>query len=475
MIDANSKFYAILTAAGEAKQVKADAGLLTWKITHMAVGDANGLDPLPDRMQKVLINERRRAPLNSLAPDPANPAILVAEQVIPADEGGFWVRELGLFDADGDLVAIANCAPSFKPKLSQGSGRTQTLRMNFVVSSASNIVLNIDPAVVLATRKYVDDSVSNAVNRLDTKQSVLVATTGPMVLAGVQVIDGLAAPAGSRVLVKNQDQPKDNGLYLVSADSWVRTVDADTSDKVTPALLVSVERGTVNADTQWQLVTDAPIVLGNTALSFRNILAGLMGNFAGSRTVAQSRALTVDERGMRIELAAGVVATLPLTTSVPEGTAYLLSAGPTSTTSKLTTANGDQFAMNNLAVPTPYTFSPGGDVIVVREGSIWRGHCGSETLKTSKLFSASMTTPGYQFLPSGLIEQWGEITTTGAVNEPITVTFPLAFPVACFHFIATASSSPTGYVGGEARGKERAVVTSSATVPQVLYWRALGK
>lgn len=475
MIDANSKFFALLTAVGEAKQVKSDAGLLTWKLTHMAVGDANGTDPIPDRSQKTLINERRRAPLNSLEPHPTNPGILVAEQIIPADEGGFWIRELGLFDSDGDLVAVANCAPSYKSLLAQGSGKTQVIRMNFVVSSSTNVVLLIDPAVVTATRKYVDDSVSNAVNRLDTKQSVLVATTGPMVLAGVQVIDGLAVPAGSRVLVKNQGQPKDNGLYLVSADSWVRTVDADTSDKVTPALRVSVERGTVNADTQWQLVTDAPIVLGTTDLSFRNILTGLMGNFSGSRTVAQSRGLTVDERGMRIELAPGVVATLPLTSSVPEGAAFLLSAGPTSTTSKLTTANGDQFAMNNFAVSTPYTFSPGGDVIVVREGSVWRGHCGSETLKTSKMFSASMTTPGYQFLPSGLIEQWGEITTSGVANDPVTVTFPLAFPTACFHFIATASSSPTGYVGGEARGKERAVVTSSATVPQVLYWRALGK
>lgn len=269
MIDANSKFYAILTAVGEAKQVKADAGLLTWKITHMAVGDANGTDPLPDRLQKVLINERRRAPLNSLAPDPANSAILVAEQVIPADEGGFWVRELGLFDSDGDLVAVANCAPSFKPKLSQGSGRTQTLRMNFVVSSSNNIVLNIDPAVVLATRKYVDDSVASAINRLDAKQSVLVATTAPMVLAGVQEIDGLAVPAGSRVLVKDQVQAKDNGLYLVCAESWVRTVDADSSDKVTPGLLVTVERGTANANTVWQLITDGPIVLGTTPLAFQ--------------------------------------------------------------------------------------------------------------------------------------------------------------------------------------------------------------
>ncbi len=269
MIDANSKFFALLTAVGEAKQVKSDAGLLTWKLTHMAVGDANGTDPIPDRSQKTLINERRRAPLNSLEPHPTNPGILVAEQIIPADEGGFWIRELGLFDSDGDLVAVANCAPSYKSLLAQGSGKTQVIRMNFVVSSSTNVVLLIDPAVVNATRKYVDDSVATAVNRLDFKHSALVATTGPVVLAGVQAIDGFAVPAGSRVLVKDQVQAKDNGLYLVSADSWVRTVDADTSDKVTPGLLVTVERGTANADTVWQLITDGPIVLGTTPLAFQ--------------------------------------------------------------------------------------------------------------------------------------------------------------------------------------------------------------
>jgi len=269
MIDANSQFFAILTAVGEAKQVKADAGLMTWKLTHMAVGDANNTDPIPDRLQKVLINERRRAPLNMLGPDPANPGILVAEQIIPSDEGGFWIRELGLFDSDGDLVAVANCAPSFKPKLSQGAGRTQTVRMNFIVKSSTNVVLNIDPSVVTATRRYVDESIAGAINKLDFKQSVLVATAGPVVLAGIQAIDGLAVPAGSRVLVKDQVQAKDNGLYVVGPDSWVRSGDADSSDKVTPNLMVAVERGTVNADTLWQLVSDGPLALGTTPLAFQ--------------------------------------------------------------------------------------------------------------------------------------------------------------------------------------------------------------
>ncbi|OEC51119.1 phage tail protein [Pseudomonas sp. AP42] len=269
IVDETTQFFAILTAVGEDKQVKANSGLMSWKLTHMAVGDANDTNPIPDRLQKTLINERRRAPLNSLGPDPANPSTLVAEQIIPAEDGGFWVRELGLFDSDGDLVAVANCAPSYKSKLSQGSGRTQIVRMNFIVKSTANVVLMIDPSVVNATRKYVDESITTAINKLDFKQSVLVATTGPLVLAGIQAIDGFVAPAGSRVLVKDQAQAKDNGLYLVGAESWVRAVDADSSDKVTPGLLVTVERGTANADTVWQLITDGPIVVGTTPLTFQ--------------------------------------------------------------------------------------------------------------------------------------------------------------------------------------------------------------
>lgn len=269
MIDPNSQFFAILTAVGEAKQANADALGIPWKLTEMGVGDANGTDPIPDRSQKKLINERRRRQLNKLSIDPANANILIAEQIIPADEGGWWIREIGLYDGDGDLVAVANCAPSYKPLMSQGSGRTQVVRMNFIVSSAANVVLMIDPAVVLATRKFVTDSITDAINQQDVKQSVLVATTGPVVLAGAQTIDGVAVPVGSRVLVKDQAQGKDNGLYLTTAEIWTRTADADVGSEVTPGLLVHVERGTANGDTLWHLTTDGPIILGTTALTFQ--------------------------------------------------------------------------------------------------------------------------------------------------------------------------------------------------------------
>ena len=259
---------------GEAKQANADALGVPWTFAQMGVGDANGTDPIPDRMQKTLINERRRAPLNQLKTDPNNASIIIAEQVIPENVGGWWIREIGLYDAAGDLVAVANCAPSFKPLLNQGSGRTQVVRMNLIVSSTANVELKIDPSIVLATRDYVDSKVLEELNKLDSKQSVRVATTANIALAGLQSIDAVTLVAGDRVLVKNQTAAKDNGLYVAAAGTWPRTRDADHNSEVTSALLVSVEQGATLADTRWQLVTDGVIVLGTTALTFQNVTKG---------------------------------------------------------------------------------------------------------------------------------------------------------------------------------------------------------
>ncbi|WP_249531619.1 phage tail-collar fiber domain-containing protein, partial [Escherichia coli] len=88
---------------------------------------------------------------------PQNSSQIIAEQVIPENEGGWWIREVGLFDESGALIAVGNCPESYKPQLAEGSGRTQTVRMVLITSSTDNITLKIDPAVVLATRKYVDD------------------------------------------------------------------------------------------------------------------------------------------------------------------------------------------------------------------------------------------------------------------------------------------------------------------------------
>lgn len=274
MIDRNSQFMAILTNVGAAKLANANALGIPWNLTALGVGDANGTDPIPAATQTKLINEQRRAPLNQLRIDPVNAAVIIAEQIIPADIGGWWIREVGLYDGDGDLVAVSNCAPSFKPSLDQGSGRTQIVRMNFIVSSVANIVLKIDPAVVLATREYVELAIAEAINKQDFKASVLVATTASITLTGLKTIDGVAVAAGGRILVKNQTLAKENGLWVAAAGPWSRAKDADSNSEVTSGMVVVVEQGATQADTLWQLVTDGPINVGVTDLLFKNITAG---------------------------------------------------------------------------------------------------------------------------------------------------------------------------------------------------------
>ena len=152
-----TKYYAVLTNVGAAKLANATALGAQVEITQMAVGDGNGVLPTPNQAQTALVHELRRKPLNSLSIDPNNANQIIAEQVIPEDEGGWWIREIGLFDKDGDMIAVANCAETYKPQLQEGSGRVQVVRMILIVSSTAAVTLKIDPAVVLATRKYVDD------------------------------------------------------------------------------------------------------------------------------------------------------------------------------------------------------------------------------------------------------------------------------------------------------------------------------
>lgn len=154
-----TKYFAILTTQGAARLANATALGTKLNITQMAVGDGNGTLPTPDPAQTKLINQTRIAPINSLGVDANDAGQIIAEQIIPENEGGFFIREIGLYDDDGILIAVANCPETYKPLLAEGSGRTQTIRMILVVSSTSAITLKIDQSVVLATRKYVDDAV----------------------------------------------------------------------------------------------------------------------------------------------------------------------------------------------------------------------------------------------------------------------------------------------------------------------------
>lgn len=155
-----NKYKAIITTAGAAKIAAASAGGTQLKIVSMAVGDGSGTLPTPNPAQTKLVNEKYRAALNGLTIDKALKNHILAEMIIPANVGGFWLREMGLYDEAGTLIAVSNMAESYKPKLEEGSGRTQTLRMILIVSSTEAIQVIAGGDTVLATKDYVTDAIT---------------------------------------------------------------------------------------------------------------------------------------------------------------------------------------------------------------------------------------------------------------------------------------------------------------------------
>ena len=285
-------YYTLLTNAGIAYETACKAAGVPIKLSQISVGDGGGAVYNPAATATALKREVWRGPLNALFQDEKNPSWLLAEVTIPPEEGGWYVREAGLWTDTGILYAIVKYPESFKPVLAtSGSGKEFYIRSIFETSNASLVTLLIDDTVVKATRAWVMGYLADELAKLDGKQSVRVAATGNIVLSGAQQIDGVAVVAGQRVLVAGQTVAKDNGIYVAANGDWVRSVDSNTSAKVTPGLNVMVEEGTANGDSLWHLVTNGPISLGTTALSFE-MLAGRTGIQAGTY-----KSLTVDKYG----------------------------------------------------------------------------------------------------------------------------------------------------------------------------------
>ena len=157
----STKFKTVITTAGAAKLAAATVpGGKKVTLSAMAVGDGNGKLPVPDAGQTKLVHEVWRHALNKVSVDNKNKNYIVAELVVPPEVGGFWMRELGLYDDAGTLIAVSNMAESYKPELAEGSGRAQTCRMVIIVSNVASVELSIDASTVMATQDYVDDKIA---------------------------------------------------------------------------------------------------------------------------------------------------------------------------------------------------------------------------------------------------------------------------------------------------------------------------
>ncbi|HAV9424843.1 TPA: phage tail protein [Escherichia coli] len=309
----STKFKTVITTAGAAKLAAATApGGRKVNITTMAVGDGGGKLPVPDAGQTGLIHEVWRHALNKISQDKRNSNYIIAELVIPPEVGGFWMRELGLYDDAGTLIAVANMAESYKPALAEGSGRSQTCRMVIIVSSVASVELTIDTTTVMATQDYVDDKIaeheqsrrhpdasltakgftqlSNAIN----STSETLAATPKAVKAAYDLANGKYtaqdATTARKGLVQLSSATNSMSETLAATPKAVKTVMDETNKKAplnSPALTgtpttPTARQGTNNtqiANTAFVMAAIAALVDSSPdALNTLNELAAALGN-----------------------------------------------------------------------------------------------------------------------------------------------------------------------------------------------------
>lgn len=259
----SAKFFALLTVIGANKLAKATALGTTLKITQMAVGDGGGTLPTPDTQQTKLVGEKRRAGLNTLFVDPKNDSQIIAEQVIPENEGGYWIREIGLFDDEGSLIAVGNCPETYKPQLQEGSGRTQTIRMILTVSHTESVELKVDPSVILATREFVNDAIESASKQTLEEVAKLYATKAEL-STGLNKVqksaDAANTNANSRVpsTRKVNNKPLSTDISLTAGDVGAATP-AQVNEAKTAAsnAQATANSGVNKADTAQKTANDA--------------------------------------------------------------------------------------------------------------------------------------------------------------------------------------------------------------------------
>lgn len=228
-----AKYFAILTNYGAAQLANAVALGTQMNISAMAVGDGGGTLPVPDPAQTKLVRETRRAAVNQVSIDEKNPNFIIAEQVIPENEGGWFIREIGLFDDNGGLIAVGNAPETYKPNLQEGSGRTQVIQMVLMVSSSQAITLKVDPSVVLATREYVTKSIDAAIQASEARAAKTYQPIGDYVLHPYLKLELLKKIDKADIAQQlGNDTTKVPSLHLVATELGKKAGVADVNGKL---------------------------------------------------------------------------------------------------------------------------------------------------------------------------------------------------------------------------------------------------
>lgn len=259
MADTDAIYVAMLTDAGAAALAKAIATKTTLKITRMAVGDGNGSTPLPSKLQKKLIHEVFRVNLNRLSVESGRP-VIVAEGILQPEVGGWWVREVGLYDDTGVLIAVASYPATFKPLQEQGSGRTQVIRLLIQVSSTANVQILQDPNTVTATLAVVQEAISQGeaatARALATERTISLkgdaAGAAKFNGAGDAAINVTLANSGVQAGTYSKVRVSAKGLVLEGAELTAADIPSLDATKITTGTLSRPTTGNAGSATRLQ-------------------------------------------------------------------------------------------------------------------------------------------------------------------------------------------------------------------------------
>lgn len=245
-------YYTLLTKVGQASIANAVALNKAVNLTYMAVGDGNGNPTTPNENQTALLREKYRAQINQLTVDPDNPNYLIAEMIIPTTVGGWSIYEVGVFDDQSQLVAVANFPATYKPELVEGSGRDLIVRIVIQVSNTSVVTLKVDPAIILASQAWV---AANYVKKV----TVAGGTTGQVLVKKSNAnedfkwVDPTAA-VDVNVFSREETQTLASGQTIVN----LAQITTDGAAVYVEGIRLRDNQFTVNTSTRMTLATSYP-------------------------------------------------------------------------------------------------------------------------------------------------------------------------------------------------------------------------
>lgn len=450
-----AQYFTVLTNYGTQAFAKALATNQPLRLSSFAVGDGNGQAVTPTADRTALVKETHRANVSAVSLDPRNNKQVIIELTIPEDVGGFYIREMGVFDSANKLVAYANAPESFKPTLESGSGKVQVLRMILKVSNSQAVTLSIDNSVIFVTRqqltpKKITSSTTNGfdesghsheIEKADTTKAGIVQLTDDTGLDSNKL--GLSARAGKKLaqLISTvqlalgnyiQNNKKSNSVTSNSNDNVA------TSSAVKTAYDKGVEAKTA-ADNAQRTANDGVSKANNAQRSADNANTNANGRVSKNGDAIDGDLRINGQNGSWSKIQLG-----------SKKGVWELEVHPDSHTSVNRRFNM-KYNGNSIVYLSFPTIGNEGEIVAYRSWvedrtTPWSKIDGKPEFATrwpnavEQGYSHSLGRTGWTKLPSGLIIQWGEVNGMGVHK------FPIAFNSVGQVFVCERSYSDDGEI-----------------------------